>query len=104
MRKTVLSALILSLTFALAATAAAPGVADTVALQPDVDGLVPLTEQPQACTDDPAVDEIERLFQPVVFHCPFGAPHCRRDNDCDAYCGDPRFGHCFSDGCCGCSG
>lgn len=38
------------------------------------------------------------------WHCPFGAPRCFKDDHCDAYCGDPRFGYCFSNGCCGCSG
>lgn len=36
--------------------------------------------------------------------CPYGAPQCKKHDDCDAYCGDPRFGWCFSNGCCGCSG
>lgn len=36
--------------------------------------------------------------------CPYGAPRCFNDDNCDAYCGDPRFGYCFSNGCCGCSG
>jgi len=40
----------------------------------------------------------------AAWHCPYGAPHCWNDDQCDAYCGDPRFGYCFSNGCCGCSG
>lgn len=35
--------------------------------------------------------------------CPFGAPSCYYDDQCDAYCGDPRFGVC-SAFCCVCSG
>lgn len=40
----------------------------------------------------------------AAWHCPYGAPHCFKDDHCDSYCGDPRFGYCFSNGCCGCSG
>lgn len=40
----------------------------------------------------------------AAWHCPYNAPHCFNDDHCDAYCGDPRFGYCFSNGCCGCSG
>jgi len=36
--------------------------------------------------------------------CPFGAPRCFKDDNCDTYCGDPRFGVCLSNNCCACSG
>jgi hypothetical protein len=106
MRKILLPALVIALALSFTASAAAPGAAATAPPEPDVDGLFVLTlTEPELCSEDAAAaDEIARLFQPVVWHCPFGAPHCRRHDNCDAYCGDPRFGHCFSNGCCGCSG
>lgn len=103
MRKTWIAVVVLALAASLAASAAPP-INAPAAEEPGVDGLFVVTEH-EVCADDPAVaDEIALLFQPTIWHCPFNAPHCRRHDDCDAYCGDPRFGHCFSNGCCGCSG
>lgn len=120
MRKTVVSAslLALSLVLALAATAAAPGdagvapqaapeVAPEVALPA---GEIVLPEAPPTCGENasrPAADGAPLFLAPIPppdWPCPFGAPRCRKHDDCDAYCGDPRFGWCFDDGCCGCSG
>jgi len=52
-----------------------------------------------------ATDAGQGLFDTsAAGHCPFGAPRCFKDDHCDSYCGDPRFGVCFSNNCCGCSG
>lgn len=119
MRKIVSSAAFLALVLALAwaATAAAPGDRGSApTLAPEVTPeLAPsgnesvLPAVPQACEENAsrAVGDGAPLFlapPPPDFPCPFGAPRCRKHDDCDAYCGDPRFGWCFSDGCCGCSG
>lgn len=118
MRKTVSSASLLVLVLALAATAAAPGDAE-IALQaapetaPEVappGGEIVVPEAPQACEESaaPAAGGGAPLFlapiPPPDWPCPFGAPRCSNHDHCDAYCGDPRFGWCFADGCCGCSG
>lgn len=49
-------------------------------------------------------EAVDAQIIPPPGWCPYGAPTCRQHDDCDAYCGDPRFGYCFSNGCCGCSG
>lgn len=39
--------------------------------------------------------------------CPYGAPTCNQDRDCDAWCGAPGFGECefhHWTGCCICLG
>jgi len=40
----------------------------------------------------------------AAWSCPYGAPFCSQHDDCDAYCGDPRFGYCSWNGCCSCTG
>ncbi|HEX7185771.1 MAG TPA: hypothetical protein VF756_28360 [Thermoanaerobaculia bacterium] len=37
------------------------------------------------------------------YSCPWYTIYCRRDRDCDNYCGTPGWGAC-SNGCCACLG
>lgn len=111
MRKTLFATATFALVCALAASAAAPDAPVVVPEQPEVDGLDAIAV-PDACsqpaTAPPAGDETAPLFlapPPPEWSCPFGAPRCSEDDDCDAYCGDPQFGSCNSfTGCCTCTG
>lgn len=90
---------------ALAASADAPvavSPADAPQVEITAQETVPTVDVEGAC-ESPLLDA-----QPAS-SCPFGAPTCRRHDDCDAYCGDPRFGYCsqqghFPTGCCTCTG
>lgn len=57
--------------------------------------------QGESCTLE--AQEMGGIIPPPDW-CPYGAPRCFEDDHCDAYCGDPRFGACLSNNCCGCYG
>lgn len=112
MRKPLYVTASIALFCALAASAAAPSAPVVIPAEPDgVDGLLPVAA-PEVCPQPPsqpaASDETAPLFlapPPPEWSCPFGAPRCSKDDDCDAYCGDPRFGLCSDfTGCCTCTG
>jgi hypothetical protein len=111
MRKALLVTAAIALVCALAASAVVPDGPLVVPEQRDAEGLFPITAPevcPQPASRPPASDEIAPLLlapPPPEWPCPFGAPRCSKDDDCDAYCGDPQFGLCSSfTGCCGCTG
>jgi hypothetical protein len=105
-------------TFALVAAAPAgeppPPAATDAAVAPDaapvpvtLDDLFAATAEPAVAGDatEDAAELAGGIIPPPKPWCPYGAPSCNDHDDCDAYCGDPRFGWCFFDtGCCGCSG
>lgn len=112
MRKTVLLLSLLAL-FALPALAEQPATTEVapdgvttaeVAAAPAEAPLFDEQAQPAISTDCADAEDVFVLDGSTSWHCPFGAPRCFEDDHCDAYCGDPRFGFCFSNGCCGCTG
>jgi len=114
MRKTVLLFSLLAL-FAMPALADEPvttAITTEAVLDQAVDTVVlPLflddaTQSTSALAGDCSADAADAfVLDGTAAWCPFGAPTCSQHDDCDAYCGDPRFGWCFkSSGCCGCSG
>lgn len=86
---------------AVAEEPAAALVAPVVAEAPAVDAA-PLAED-AIC---PAPDANLAPVVPIdmAWDCPYNAPFCSYDDQCDAYCGDPRFGACVAPGCCSCYG
>lgn len=112
MRKTLYVTASILLLSALAASAAAPAAPVVDPGEPaDLGGLLAAAAPevcPQTAAQPPAGDQAAPLFlapRPPEWPCPFGAPRCSEDDDCDAYCGDPQFGLCSTfTGCCGCTG
>lgn len=81
------------------ATATETAAAEAIAAEPMF-----VDEAEQALTLDVTESAVESAKIPPPW-CPFGAPSCWNDDQCDNYCGDPRFGYCFQDThCCGCTG
>lgn len=64
-------------------------------------GETPVPVEPSCSSLDPAA--ALGLAIDEASSCPFGAPRCFKDDNCDSYCGDPRFGVCLNH-CCACSG
>lgn len=101
-------ALLAASAFAGAALADEPPAAAAAEVPPVVTlaDLFADTAEP-ALASDPAAEAVDLAGDiiPPPTWCPYGAPTCKKHDDCDAYCGDPRFGWCFFDThCCGCSG
>jgi len=98
-RSMLVGLLVVSLPFLAAAPAAAADEPAAPAEVPALDG-VPLEEA--VCLAPEAGGTPEALE--MGWDCPFNAPFCTEDDDCDDYCGDPRFGACVFPGCCSCYG
>ena len=114
MRKTLLLAIALLLAVAslpaLAEQALEPAAPDLAAETTAAETVAPeaqplfVDEGEPALTLDVTESAVESAKIPPPW-CPFGAPSCWKDDQCDSYCGDPRFGYCFKDThCCGCTG
>lgn len=101
-----------SLIFALAVLALAPmAVAEEPAVAlvaAPVVAEAPAVDAAQEAEDAvcPAPDANVAPVVPIdmAWDCPYDAPFCSYDDQCDDYCGDPRFGACVFPGCCSCYG
>lgn len=78
-------------------TSAEPAVAIEAGEATAVEGADPL----------PAGGSCQQEMEVSAGPCPYGAPTCDVDEDCDAWCGAPGFGSCEIQhwhGCCNCYG
>ncbi|MGD2114281.1 MAG: hypothetical protein PVG07_04455 [Acidobacteriota bacterium] len=99
---TVLALFTVAVLFALPAQAEDAQTVPAPAVDAQVRQVDTVPAGPGSC--DEALVPVPVLEVGSAWDCPFGAPFCSEHDDCDDYCGDPRFGYCEWNGCCSCLG